>query len=87
MNTRKRDRTPQPLIARGIAQQRGTSVVLMEITRSGNTLVCEDSASLRESDGRRAVLIAMVVALRDMLAIAEQRLAEEPEPVDPAESN
>lgn len=67
-----------PALARVFARARKASFVLLEIRRDGpNRIVCEDASALCESDGRREVLRAMVIALRDMVHEAELLLAAE----------
>jgi hypothetical protein len=64
-------------IAGELAARRRSSVVLLEITREGSSLFAEDASALREGDGRVAVTLAMVTALREMLILAELELVKQ----------
>ena len=75
-NARKRGDEPLPALARRLAEQRGTSIVLLEMRRGGNQICCDDSSALRASDGRGEVLLAQLVALRAMALNAERALEE-----------
>lgn len=70
-------RAPLTEVARELASQRGTSIMVIELRfLNGGDFVCEDASTLREADGPRAVLRARVLALRAVLAFAEREAAE-----------
>ena len=68
---------PLEQVARELARERGTSIVILEIRREGpRSMFCEDCASLFEDDGRAVVLYALRAALQGMHANAERELRE-----------
>jgi hypothetical protein len=67
-----------PDIAKQIALERGSNILLIEIRCDGGAAVsCEDAAALRPQDGRLRVLQCVVFALEAVLSFAQVDLRAE----------
>jgi hypothetical protein len=66
-----------PEIAERLAQNRRSSITILEITREGDVMVCHDWTALNAAHGPIDVLTAIVVGLRDILSATESALAAE----------